>query len=288
MHATHAKVIDGANFIVDDIVASSDALGWSHLRAQLRETRHSGAIEEPVAFECDAIAVYTEPTMLWMELDGAGKWLDITPNSIAIIPRGCSLRLRWSAGPRAVSIGLRSLTGTDTLHQSLSVVPVHQMHDAFISQAAGALAKEVIRRGPNGPLFADSLGLALSARLQRLSGTKIDDGTATLGKARLKHIVEFMVANLARNPNVDELAQMAQLSRFHFSRAFKRATGLAPHRYLMQLRVEHVCNAIMNRPADFESLGTLAIQAGFADQAHMTRSVKQLTGRTPAALSAAH
>jgi len=60
-------------------------------------------------------------------------------------------------------------------------------------------------------------------------------------------------------------------------RSFRKATGLPPHAYLRQLRVERARELLFRRMP----LAEVALAAGFADQAHFTRTFKQITGTTP-------
>jgi AraC-like DNA-binding protein len=76
---------------------------------------------------------------------------------------------------------------------------------------------------------------------------------------------------------LDELAAEAGLSRCHFVRVFKAATGMPPHRYQMQQAVEQAkallaCGAPISRAAQ---------DAGFADQSHFSRCFREFTGATP-------
>ena len=77
----------------------------------------------------------------------------------------------------------------------------------------------------------------------------------------------------------DDLAEAAGCSRYAAYRAFSQAYGLAPSEYQRQLRV-HAARRLMSRgvaPAD------AAAQAGFADQAHLTRWFRRYYGITPGA-----
>lgn len=88
------------------------------------------------------------------------------------------------------------------------------------------------------------------------------------------------------HPEIDwslgALAELAGMSRFQFSRAFSRATGVTPHAYVLQRRVRRVRTLI----ARGASLAEAALSAGFADQSHMTRALSRQYGFTPGAFAA--
>ncbi|MEU4239992.1 AraC family transcriptional regulator [Actinoplanes sp. NPDC026619] len=77
------------------------------------------------------------------------------------------------------------------------------------------------------------------------------------------------------------LAAAVGWSPWHLSRMFRRATGCTLSTYRRRLRVR----AALDELPDAPDLADLAVRTGFADQAHMTRSIRQETGRTPAVLT---
>ena len=88
---------------------------------------------------------------------------------------------------------------------------------------------------------------------------------------------EYMQEHYADDLHLDTLAKVAQLSKSYFIRAFRHHAGLAPHAYLIQIR--------LNRAKTLLAKGLSPIQAaldtGFYDQSHFTRSFKQFLGITP-------
>jgi AraC-like DNA-binding protein len=74
-----------------------------------------------------------------------------------------------------------------------------------------------------------------------------------------------------------DLAGIACLSPYHFSRSFKEAVGIGPQRYVMQRRLERAKTLIRrtNQP-----LAEIAHQVGLCDQSHLTSMVRRETGET--------
>ncbi|WP_187170512.1 AraC family transcriptional regulator [Salidesulfovibrio onnuriiensis] len=89
---------------------------------------------------------------------------------------------------------------------------------------------------------------------------------------------EFLGENLAEKVTLDRLASVTGLSRYHFLRVFKKATGLPPHRYHLQCRVERAKGMLLSGM----SIAEAALESGFTDQSHFTHRFKQFTGATPA------
>ena len=91
-------------------------------------------------------------------------------------------------------------------------------------------------------------------------------------------VVDHVLANLDTPMRVEDLAALTQLSKSHFSRAFKQSTGMPPHHYLITRRVSAAIALI--RETD-RPLSEISLDVGFADQSHFTRTFVQLTGETP-------
>lgn len=93
----------------------------------------------------------------------------------------------------------------------------------------------------------------------------------------VKAACEYLRANLAGQPSLDDLAAQARLSRFHFLRVFRRTTGLPPHQYLLNLRIEQA-RVLLRRGIPPSQV---AARVGFADQSHLNRHFKRYVGSTP-------
>lgn len=102
-------------------------------------------------------------------------------------------------------------------------------------------------------------------------------GTCRREDRAVRVACEYLRANLAGQPSLDDLAAQARLSRFHFLRVFCRATGLPPHQYLLNLRIEQA-RALLRRGV---SPAQVAARVGFADQSHLNRHFKRQVGCTP-------
>jgi AraC family transcriptional regulator len=82
-----------------------------------------------------------------------------------------------------------------------------------------------------------------------------------------------------------ELAAIAHVSRFHFTRLFKRSTGLTPMAYVERSRIRQAQDLL--RMAELP-LSEVALVVGFADQSHFTRRFHRHVGCTPAAFARAY
>ena len=88
---------------------------------------------------------------------------------------------------------------------------------------------------------------------------------------------ELLASQLAAPPSLEALAATVNLSPFHFARVFRHATGLPPHAWLQQRRLEQA-RALLRQGC--APLG-VALQLGFSDQSHLNRQFKRAYGVAP-------
>jgi AraC family transcriptional regulator len=90
-----------------------------------------------------------------------------------------------------------------------------------------------------------------------------------------------MEERLAETVSLAELASVAGLSVSQFSRQFKARTGLAPHRFLLGLRVDQACRLLRT---DTTPIADIAVRCGFSHQEHLTRVMRAHLDTTPGAV----
>jgi AraC family transcriptional regulator len=93
-----------------------------------------------------------------------------------------------------------------------------------------------------------------------------------------RRLLEHISENIALRLRITELAAAVPLSRSHFSRMFILTFGMTPHRFIMKSRVE-VARALLETTN--HALSDIAVECGFADQAHFSRVFVKVRGIAP-------
>ena len=90
-------------------------------------------------------------------------------------------------------------------------------------------------------------------------------------------IKELMASMPEQEFSLIELAEMANLSQWHFLRQFKKHVGLSPHAWLIQARLQKSQKLLRQGL----NLSEVSQQCGFSDQSHFSRHFRQTFGITP-------
>lgn len=99
-----------------------------------------------------------------------------------------------------------------------------------------------------------------------------------LANWQARRTLAYIEENLGSKLGIGDLANVVELSRSHFSRAFKHSVGLSPMEYVTVRRVERARAMIVSTR---ERLAEVALACGFADQSHLNRRFRNLVGMSP-------
>jgi AraC family transcriptional regulator len=153
--------------------------------------------------------------------------------------------------------------------------------DKVLFGLANALLDHVERAEERSALFIDHIALAFHAHLIETYGNlavPVLPGPGKLSPRQLRRVLDFMVAHLIDDPTIAELAEQCGLSSGYFARAFRQTTGVTPHRWLIQKRVERARALLLQSAL---RLVDIALACGFVDQSHFTRVFTRFEGDSP-------
>jgi AraC family transcriptional regulator len=153
--------------------------------------------------------------------------------------------------------------------------------DQAVWDTALKLKAEVGNSDPTSRQYAEALSLVLMhelIRLERTTSTAARPLRGGLPVWRQKRVLEFIEEHLAEEVSLAALAQLADLSLYHFARAFTQSFGVPPHRYHMARRMDRA-RSLLQTPA--LSVTEIGIQIGFRETSSFTRAFRRFTGLTP-------
>ncbi len=160
--------------------------------------------------------------------------------------------------------------------------------DRLLEQLVLSLDNALRGWEPTARTYVDQLGSMVAAQLVRRHGAGVtgsgdpdDRSCAGLGDRQFAAVRSLMQERLGESVPLAELAAAAGLSVSQFSRQFKARTGLAPHRYLLSLRVDQACRLLRT---DAAPIAEIAVRCGFSHQEHLTRVMRAHLDTTPRAV----
>ena len=152
--------------------------------------------------------------------------------------------------------------------------------DREIAKLVRSLCDEMTSGRRASAMYLQGIGQALAVHLLR----RYRDETGLPGQAhalpiyKLHQAVEAMRRDLNREFNLARLATDASMSLSHFSRTFRKATGVAPSQYFIQLRMETARQLLLESDA---SIISIALDVGYNNPSHFTHVFKRHVGVTP-------
>jgi AraC family transcriptional regulator len=154
--------------------------------------------------------------------------------------------------------------------------------DSDLADSCHRLARELRIDCAMSKLHFDALTISIGIQLVRHwsnHGAKLKPFKGGLPSTRLRRVEEFLMAHLADDIGLDDVAAVAGLSAKHFARAFRQSTGMPPHRWLIQRRIDRAKAMLLKGDL---TLAEIALACGFADQSHFTSAFRKSLGTTPA------
>ena len=140
-----------------------------------------------------------------------------------------------------------------------------------------ALAHRLAMAGEDAVGAEEAMACGVSLLFQRHGAGRLVQSEARCPKT-VARAMAFLQASAGEHISLEDASKAAGVGLFHLIRLFKRHLGLTPHAYLTQVRIAR-SRQLLRRG---EPVAQIALDVGFANQAHFTKRFKQLTGTTPA------
>jgi AraC family transcriptional regulator len=208
------------------------------------------------------------------------------PGVVIIIPEGSSSRWDIPKPVDVVQLYLphtsleRVARETDTAG-AVDLLERTAHPDPITSRLLLSAADTLDGNGALDALFRHQLVELLATRVLAAhsgSPSAFQPTTGGLSPKALLRAIERLRSDNVADVSLAALASEAGLSRFHFCRAFKESTGLSPHAWLRQYRLEQAMNMLRDTDA---SVVSVAVALGYASQTAFAAAFRKLTGATP-------
>jgi AraC family transcriptional regulator len=169
----------------------------------------------------------------------------------------------------------------DLSETELSFSPRLFFEDNGLWDVALKLTTSIEGDGSDHRPYVEALGVLMAHELVRLHTGEPDakpEARGGLAAWQERTVAAYIEDNLAEPISLGTLAQLARLSPYHFSRAFKQSFGAPPHRYHTTRRIERA-KALLAKPA--QSVTEIGFAMGFSEASSFTAAFRRTTGLTP-------
>jgi AraC family transcriptional regulator len=276
----------------DDVLVSSDARGWRGMAAEHRhhpkgevasfQPRH---LEIVIATGCHQNCIASRTG------DRIRQHTRVESGTIWFCPVGVQEEdIVLSEWHRALHLYISPMRFAElseerggAIYQPEAVPYLGGFYDERIRRIGSGLLRQLQTPGAAGSVIIDTLSLDLTACVvdtysANTGRVRTNETRHRLDVRRLRRVLDYMTAHLEDDVTLEDLADAACVSTFHFIRIFANTMGMPPHRYLSRMRLE--------RAKTLLSLGVMpiaqiALVCCFSSQSNFTRAFARATGLTP-------
>jgi AraC family transcriptional regulator len=269
-----------------DVLLTSLETGWNAAAVSRFRLGRVDVSLPPLAVPAFGIN-YGHSFKLERTLHGRRTSATAMPGHLAILPADAPTRWVFDKQGDIVLVYLSPKVLEEAITQgaereatSAELVPRFLIRDLALERIAHLLLREICEPGPDSRLSADVLAQDLAEHLVATHSNRAPRSRRrphAIAPGCLRRAREFMRGNLSRPMSLQEIADSAGVSAFHFARGFRRATGLPPHQYLTEQRLLKA-RILLHNPS--LSIGEVAQAVGFT-HSHFTALFTRRLGMTP-------
>jgi AraC family transcriptional regulator len=264
-----------------------DIKAWITALPPTVDTLHLPAVSEPF------LAWTTSGEVDFQEREDGQPWITnrIKKGSFFLTTGGAPYDVRWRAVSQEpfeamyvfvelplLQRALEEVFGTDAAQVRLR--DASAFDDEGLNSLLGLLRAELMRREAS-PSFVEGIAQAIAIHLAREygeTGKEAHGSSPSLPGHKLRQITDWMSEHKAEEFSLERLAEQARLSRFHFQRLFKAATGVSPSRYHIDLRMEEARRLLRETKMNVVDV---ALEVGYTNPSHFAQLFRRETGLSP-------
>ena len=228
----------------------------------------------------------SEPHRLENWRDGEHRDFIYHQNEIIVTPAGVSSGWQWHVKTKCIIITLEPAKFAKFAQTELGILlstgqlkDLPQFLDEDITQS-GIQLLEALQSKMGSQVMFESFARVFLTKLILKYGLQTEEYnfSKSFTARHYKQVLEYIAANYGKNILLEDMAIQANLSASHFSRLFKQTIGQSPYQFLMSYRIEQAKKMLDNPNL---LMIDIAMNCGFADQAHFSRVFKKIAGITP-------
>ncbi|RJF74841.1 helix-turn-helix domain-containing protein [Rhodopseudomonas palustris] len=289
---TALQVFGDRKFPTAELLLTSSGRDWTGAAAQLRN--HPACdVPAPIPDQMEiTLAMATSPGRV--ERRAAGQFQDtaVWTGTLWFCPIGVREESIRITSPLASILhvfldrtqfeGFAELSSRTPSPANLAYLA--NVDDELVRQLCLRIHRELSEETSGGKLLIECLTQTLVAHLISSYSTDsrpgLDQQTAgaRLDQARLRRVLDYIHDHLETDLTLAKLSDVACLSKHHFARAFREATGAPPHRFISARRLDHAVSLLK---ATDTSLAEIAFVCRFSSQATFTRAFRRQVGVSP-------
>lgn len=228
---------------------------------------------------------YGDPGTLPVRLNGSVQpACQIKPGTMHVLPPGTLFESNSPLSTRAttylnITFPVALLEEFAAEHSLVDLEPNFDFDNPFIRLLCEQLLQRM-RAGDASNMYREAASrFVLASLLDALDARRRPPASGGLASWQLRRVCDFLIEHIAEEISLPQLAAIAELSPFHFCRAFKQSTGLPPHAWLIARRVEEAQKLMCEHPE--MGLTEIALCVGYQSQAAFGVAFKRATGATP-------
>jgi AraC family transcriptional regulator len=238
--------------------------------------------------DCTQITVAMTPAQVraeWQGRHGRVERRELGGDVIWIVPPGVPHVIHFDRRASLIHLYLneaffQSMVQDAPENIQTSLIPSLLVRDQFLVEMAKSLYRETKTHADNR-LFMESIATVTATHIvRRYTGTNenLPLYRGGLGPVREKRIRSYIAEHLNEELSLEQLARIADISPNYLISLFRQSTGMTPHKYIIQQRLEAARELLAQSGL---SLLEVAQQCGFQDQSQFTTTFRRQFGVTP-------
>ena len=279
-------------YIAGRTLISGDGPAWTDMFVQVFSRLK---VQEP--FLVPAVA---EPLVVWVisgsalveERELGGEWLAnrVSVGDFFLTRSPTPYQMRWRAEGEEpfqvmhlyLSVPLFERVSEDLFGKASPVTlrDISGGRDPMLTHLLSLIHRELIAEGKGSHLFIQGMAQALAVHLIRNYATGDTESArrTALPGLKLRRAIAFMDANLSQPFDLARLAEAVEMSAFHFSRLFKKSTGLSPSQYFIRQRIAKAQQLLQETDTNIIEVG---MSVGYSSPSHFAQIFRRETGLSP-------